>query len=527
MTLLTVSQVSRQIGHLSALHRLSFTLESGEIIGLVGRRGAGKSTLLHILAGLIQPTAGEITWEGQPLHLTTPRQASQLGIELVHQQPLLVSRLDVTQNIFLGREQGWRQWLGIPNWKEMTHTAQELLEQLEAPAGLLQRRTEELSDEERQLVAFARVLHRPGKLVLLDDALSALSFHRQEIILNLIMKLAGRGTSFMIGSENLKHLFAVTDRLLVLYEGHLMADCQTDEVNPREVVELIVGASHNEQVTPIIWALENYHHAQQQAEELRLKQTSLQESLEAQGSLNRQLVDRLQNQVKALDELNVALQAAQRRLLTEREQERKHLAREIHDAVIQDLLSFNYQLEELEEAEEPSPGRQAEIQEVRGGIRRVISDLRQICSDLRPPALDNHGLLSAIRSHAQEWATRHHIQLELQVNLAQERLPEPIELSIFRIVQEGLNNISKHAQASQVWLTVEQTPAAGLLLRLIDNGVGVNEQANLASLSAQKHFGLLGISERVALLGGSMSLSEAAGGGTLLYIEIPNVAPSW
>src|SRR4029434_8876430 len=127
-----------------------------------------------------------------------------------------------------------------------------------------------------------------------------------------------------------------------------------DESVPREIVELIVGSSGQEQVSPLIWALESYHTAQQQTAELRRTQASLQESLEAQDSLVRQLIARLRNQLVALDRLNSALQATQRRLITEREDERKALSRELHDRIIQDLLGLNYRLEEVEAGAKPS-----------------------------------------------------------------------------------------------------------------------------------------------------------------------------
>src|SRR5574339_352031 len=179
---------------------------------------------------------------------------------------------------------------------------------------------------------------------------------------------AAQGTSVIISSDDLKQLFAVTDRILVLYEGRLVADRHTIESTPREIVELIVGSSRQEQVSPLIWALESYHAAQRQAEELRRTQASLQESLEARNSLNRQLFERLQNQVAALDALNAALQATQRRLITEREDERKALARELHDQVIQDLLGLNYRLEEVED-DEKSDALEQEVSSIRQGIR--------------------------------------------------------------------------------------------------------------------------------------------------------------
>jgi signal transduction histidine kinase len=521
---LRVVNLSKHFGDLSALEAVTCALAPGEVIGLVGRRGSGKSTLLHLLAGMAQPSAGEIYLDGEAISFASPRQSQQRGIQIIHQKPRLVERLDVTHNIFLGRELGWLPGVGLPDWSRMTRRAMELLDDFDMPPTLLRERVSHLSDEQRQVVAIARALCRPASLILLDDPLAALSFHRQEKLLERLKALAGQGVSLIISSDNLKHLFAVTDRILVLYEGRLAADRRTADSTAREIVELTVGAA-SEQVTPVIWALESYHAAQQQAEELRRAQATLRESLEARDSLNRQLVERLRDQVVALDQLNMALQAAQRRLLTEREGERKALARELHDQVIQDLLSFNYRLEEAE-GDEPLADQREELAAIRGGIRQVVSDLRQLCSDLRPPSIDSHGLAAAIRSHAQEWADRNGAALTLEIAPDLGRLPEAIELSVFRIVQEGLNNIRKHAAATQVWLCLKRTPRTSLLLQLTDNGRGLAEPLDLAAISARKHFGLLGISERVALLGGTMQVESPPGGGLSLTVEIPSPYPS-
>ncbi|MBL8056053.1 MAG: ATP-binding cassette domain-containing protein [Anaerolineales bacterium] len=522
--LLTAVNVSKRFGRLWALENVTFSLQPGEVLGLVGRRAAGKSTLLQILAGYYPPQTGQLLWRGRPVKFTGPAEAQRRGLQLVHQRPLLSDQLDVVQNIFLGREADWRARLGFPNLSERMRQARAVLAELDTPEDLLNERVDGLTDEQRQIVALARVLCRPAPLILLDDALAGLSFQRQERLLALIRRLAAQGTAFILTSDNLQHLSAVTGRILVLYEGRLTADRLTRESTPREIVELIVGSAQNEQVTPIIWALESYHQAQQQAEELRRSQTTLQENLQARDSLNQQLLHRLRDQVTALDQLNLALQAAQRRLMTEREAERKALARELHDSVIQDLLSFNYRLEELE-GHAAGDAQRAELADLRVGIRAIVGDLRQLCSDLRPPTIDSHGLPSAIRSHAQDWADKTGIQLALEVDARLGRLPEAVELSVFRIVQEALNNVRKHAAARRVRLSLQRTDGASLRLRLEDDGQGLPQPVDLASLSARNHYGLLGISERVALLGGSMRVESRRQGGVVLNVEIPSPSP--
>jgi signal transduction histidine kinase len=362
-------------------------------------------------------------------------------------------------------------------------------------------------------------------LLLLDDVLSVLSYDRQAHMLERIRQLAQAGVAVVIASDNLKHLFAVTQRVIVLYEGRVIADRRTAESTPREIVELIVGSTRQDQVTPIIWALESYHQVQQQTDELHRTQLMLRQSLEQRDTLNRQLLERLRQQVEALDQLNLALQAAQLRLMTEREEERKFLARELHDQVIQDLLSFNYRLEDIE-SEVDDEVQQHELAAVRQSVRSVVADLRQLCSDLRPPTIDAHGLKAAIRSLAEEWAERNGVQLDLTIDPQLGRLPEALELSVFRIVQEGLNNIRKHAQARHVRLRVERTLTASILVRLMDDGQGLPKPIDLAELSASKHFGLLGISERVALLGGTMQVESPPTGGTVLQVEVPSPYPA-
>jgi signal transduction histidine kinase len=529
--LLRVTNVSLLFGKRTGLKNVSFSLEPGEVLGLVGRRGAGKSTLLHLLSGVYAPSSGEIFFDGQKAVLRNPLQARQAGIETVYQKTLLVETKNVLQNIFFDRElfllrSRWLRFQFLSDWNRMSRIAVEWLTRFELPASLQYRPVSVLTDEQRQVVALCRALCRPMKLLLLDDTLSALNFQRQQILLDIIRDLSRQNVGTIICSDNLSHLFAVTDRILVLFEGQPTTDRRTSETTPREIVEQIVGTTRQEEVTPIIWALESYHLAERQADELRRTQALLQESLQAKDSLNRELIDRLQDQVKALNQVNWALQAAHRRLDTEREDERKALARELHDQVIQDLLSFNYRLEEAESKTE-SKGQQQELTALRDGIRRVVGDLRQLCSDLRPPTIDSHGLSAAISSFAQEWAERNRIILHLEIDPNLGRFPEGIEISVFRIVQEGLSNIRKHASARNAFLQLRRTQTAALLLHLRDDGRGSALPLDLASLSDRKHFGLVGVSERVALLGGSMRIDTPSGGGLALQVEIPNPYPGF
>jgi signal transduction histidine kinase len=524
--LLSVKNLSKYFGSVAALTGVQFDLAPGEVLGVVGQRGSGKSTLFQVLSGVYAPSSGEIWMDGKRISLRSASYAQRSGIETVHQNPQLAGNFNVLNNIFLGREiWSMEPFRMRPDENRMAQIATELLAEFDMPRDLMFEKPANLSNEQTLIVALCRALCRPSRLLLLDDALASLTFERQQKLLSHIKQVAGQNVAVILSSDDLKHIFAVTDRILVLYQGRQIALRATSETTPREIVELIVGSNRQEQVTPVIWAFESYYAAQQQAEELRRSQMVLRESLEAQDSLNRQLIERLRDQVEALDRLNLALQEANRRLMTEREAERKALARDLHDQVIQDLLSYNYQLEDAE-SEITDPIQREELANIRNGIRSVVSSLRQVCSDLRPPTIDSHGLSAAIRSLTHQWSKMSGIKVTLEIDPDLGRLPEPIELSVFRIVQEGLSNVRKHSEATQVHLALSRTPTASLLVRLSDNGKGIARPLNLAKLSEQKHFGILGISERVTLLGGTMQVESAPGGGMMLKIEIPSPYPS-
>jgi len=479
-----------------------------------------------VLAGFYAPNEGDIYFEGR--RLRCPFQARALGIEVIHQKPDLAEHLDISSNVFLGSEIGWPalKWLKGPNRRRMDQETTRVLEQLDVRFSSLREKVANLSSEQRQMIAIARAMIRPAKLIIIDDPTLLLGYSYQQKLLSLIQNWQQRGTAVIFSSNNLDHLLAVTDRIIILRQGRQVAEHRTDEAHREEIVAAMVGTTDRQQLTPIIWALDSYYRAREQAEKLRHSQILLERNLVAQDALNRQLIDQLAEQINALDSANAALQDAQRRLLTELEQERKHLAREIHDQVIQDLLSVNYQLEEVGADESVTSALKDELTDIRNSIRVLVDDLRHICGNLRPPTIDSLGLGAALQSYTHDWARRTGIAVTLDLDANLGRLPEAIELSIFRIVQEGLSNVRKHAQASAVQVSLKHTSPRTLMLSIADNGRGLAENFDLAALSAEGHYGLLGISERVALLGGRLKLQNQDGGGLLIQAEIqhPRVA---
>jgi len=521
--LLRVINLSKKYGTLVAIQQVSFEVYPGEVVGLAGRSGSGKSVLANLLAGLHEPSKGDIYFGNR--RLQWPFRARELGIEVIHQEPNLAENLDITSNIFLNNEIGWPGFfklLRVPSERQMDQEAIRILGRLQTNFSSLHEKVANLSSEQRQLVAIAQAMVRPARLIFVDEPTVLLGYFFQQRLLSLIQSWQQQGVAVIFSSKNLDHLFAVTDRIITLRKGRVVALHRTDETTREEIVAELVGVTSHQQPTPAIWALDSYYRARQQAEKLRHQQSLLERDLVKQDTLNQQLVDQLAEQVEALDQANMALQAAQRRLLTEREQERKHLARELHDQVIQDLLSVNYQLEELESHQSGTPELAAELDDIRLSIRMMVDDLRRICGNLRPPTIDSLGLGAALQSYTRDWGERTGIKVNLELDSKLGRLPEALELSIFRIVQEGLNNVRKHAQASQVAITLKHTSPRMLMISIVDNGHGLAEQFDFSGLSTAGHYGLLGISERVALLGGHLKLQNQVNSGLLLQVEIPH-----
>lgn len=524
MTLfLQANNLSKQFGALTALSKVSLGIHAGEVVGLAGRAGAGKTVLCRVLAGLQELDSGELFINGrlQP----TPFPAVETGISIIHEEPMLTEEFNITSNIFLGHEIKhfiFGKKTNLINQRKMDKEAQRLLNLLGAKFISLHEKAFSLPSESRQLVSIAQGMAYPAKLRIVDNPTALLNSTHEAKLLTLIETWRQEKTAVLFSSQNLDHLFAVTDRIIVLRNGTVAATLRTDETNREEIVAALVGLNDRKQRTPVIWALDSYYQAKRQTETLHQNQAHLEEDLAERDTTNQELLEQLSEQVQALDSANLALQDAQRRLLTEREEERKRLARELHDETIQDLLSLNYQLEEIASMDNENMAMATEIDDVREHIRELVGNVRGICGDLRPPTIDSLGLGAALQSHVHTWSNRTGIKVELTLTNDLGRLPEAIELSVFRIVQEGLNNVWKHSEGTAVSVTFTQTSPRLLHITIIDNGDGLSTDFDLSALSSSGHYGLLGISERVALMGGRLSFRNQSAGGMMMQVEIPH-----
>jgi ABC-type sugar transport system ATPase subunit len=201
---------------------VNFDISEGEVIGLTGSTGSGKSVLVMLLAGLYAPDEGDIIYMGKKIYY--PFKAQALGIGVIHQRPPLEDHLDVVSNIFLGNEIGSPSqfgWLRTLDNERMRQNATDLMKKLGIESISLNEKAYNLSGEQRQMIAIAKILTKPVKLIIMDEPTVSLSYPNQQRLLGLIQEWRQSGVSVLFSSNNLDHLFAVTDRIIILNQGRM------------------------------------------------------------------------------------------------------------------------------------------------------------------------------------------------------------------------------------------------------------------------------------------------------------------
>jgi PAS domain S-box-containing protein len=224
--------------------------------------------------------------------------------------------------------------------------------------------------------------------------------------------------------------------------------------------------------------------------------------------------------ITARKQMEGELAEVQQRLLEGRELERMQLAQELHDVPIQDLYGVLYQLNDFNHLildREISD----EWANVRGTIQDVINTLRGICGELRSPTLAPFGLEGAIREHAEQFQNKHpHIDVRLDLKHDGKALPEQIRLNLFRIYQQAMTNIIRHAEATLVSVSFTWDEEQ-VILQVQDNGRGFEIPPRWIGLVRKGHLGLVGAAERAELIGGSFQVVSKPGEGTLIKVTVP------
>src|SRR5438270_11967452 len=238
--LLRLQHINKSFGAVRALTNVDFEVYANEVVGLVGDNGAGKSTLIKAIAGVAPADDGEIFVEGQPVKITSPQTATNLGIETVYQDLALCDNLDVVSNLYLGRE--IRTPILSLSEIEMERHGLEVLSTLEVKLPSVRAKVAQLSGGQRQSIAVAKTILRNAKLVLLDEPTAALGVVQTRQVLNLIRRLREQGLAVVVISHNLADVFEVVDRVIVLRLGKRVGTFEVKNTTPEQVVSAITGA---------------------------------------------------------------------------------------------------------------------------------------------------------------------------------------------------------------------------------------------------------------------------------------------
>ncbi len=240
---LELSGISKRFGGVTALTDVGFSVNSGEIVALVGDNGAGKSTLLKTLAGIHPPDAGSIVVSGEEVRFANPAAASAAGIATVYQDLALCDNLDVVRNMFLGRELRRPSLPGAPlDMPSMEHAAAEVLRGLDVRIPSLRVPVARLSGGQRQCIAIGRSLLWDPAVLMLDEPTAALGVQQRHQVLELMTRLRDQQRAVIVVSHDLRDVQAIADRVVVLRLGRKVAEMTKGTYEPDDLVAAITGS---------------------------------------------------------------------------------------------------------------------------------------------------------------------------------------------------------------------------------------------------------------------------------------------
>lgn len=236
--LLQMKNISMNFDSVQALNNVDFSLEKGEIHGLLGENGAGKSTLMNILGGVLTPTKGEVFLEDVKLADLDEKKATKLGIRFIHQELNLVNDLTVQENLFLGEEITSK--LGILNRKEMVDLSRGVLEKIKIDINP-KTMVSDLDTSYKQLVEIAKALLYESKIIIMDEPTTALSDEEIQNLFVIMRELRAQGVSIIYISHKMPELFEICDRYTVLRDGKLISTGFFKDITMTKATELLVG----------------------------------------------------------------------------------------------------------------------------------------------------------------------------------------------------------------------------------------------------------------------------------------------
>ena len=237
--LLDVRNTDKKFNGVYALKDLNFSLDAGEIHGLVGENGAGKSTFIKILGGVYKRDGGSILWDGKELpEEIRPEESRNLGINIIFQDNVLIPAFTGAENICLGRPYPVKG--GLIRWKEMEREAEEKAAELGIRLDL-KKPVSAMTPAQKKCVEIVRAMMSDCKLLILDEPTASLSDKETKLLFSIVRNLKAKGTSVLYVTHRLEEIMELTDRVTVLRNGMLVSTVKTEETSRKELVRLMSG----------------------------------------------------------------------------------------------------------------------------------------------------------------------------------------------------------------------------------------------------------------------------------------------
>ena len=249
---LEARQLVKRYGQVTALDGADFELLPGEILAVIGDNGAGKSTLIKALSGALMPDSGEILVDGQPVRFHSPLDARRHGIETVYQDLAVAPALDISENLYLGREMRRKGLLGsvfrMLDKRAMLAESRRHMADLKIGIPSMKAAVENLSGGQRQGVAVARSAAFARHVVIMDEPTAALGVKETHMVLDLIRQVRERGLPVILISHNMPNVFEVADRVHIQRLGRRVAVIKPGEFAMSDAVAIMTGAMAGEKM---------------------------------------------------------------------------------------------------------------------------------------------------------------------------------------------------------------------------------------------------------------------------------------
>ena len=240
--LLQLSNVTKSFGAVEALVDVSFSVNSGEVVALLGDNGAGKSTLIKILSGVHKHDNGKIRWQGNDIVIKSPAHARQIGFSVVYQDLAVVPLISIYRNFFLGKEELiCKKILGVSFIRNnyAKNISRNALKQLGIEIENVESNVGVLSGGERQSISIARAVYFQSKLLILDEPTAALSLKETAKVLSYVQEAKKSNVGVIMITHNISHAWESADRFVVLYRGEVASILKKEETSVKEIENLI------------------------------------------------------------------------------------------------------------------------------------------------------------------------------------------------------------------------------------------------------------------------------------------------